>query len=200
MAYFEYGSTELEYLASQDEKLGEAMKKIGMIKREITPQPFAMLLNSIVGQQISGRAAETVWNRVVNLCGDITPEKIGSMDLTEIQSCGMSMRKAGYIRGVADACLNGSVNFSAFSQMSDNEIIHTLTKLHGVGVWTVEMLLIFSMGRPDIVSFNDFGIRKGMMKLYGLEKLSKEVFNEYRRRYSPYGTTASFYLWEIAAM
>lgn len=199
MAYFEYGSTELEYLASQDEKLGEAMKKIGMIKREITPQPFAMLLNSIVGQQISGRAAETVWNRVVNLCGDITPEKIGSMDLTEIQSCGMSMRKAGYIRGVADACLNGSVNFSAFSQMSDNEIIHTLTKLHGVGVWTVEMLLIFSMGRPDIVSFNDFGIRKGMMKLYGLEKLSKEVFNEYRRRYSPYGTTASFYLWEIAA-
>lgn len=200
MAYFEYGSTELEYLASQDEKLGEAMKKIGMIKREITPQPFAMLLNSIVGQQISGRAAETVWNRFVNLCGDITPEKIGSMDLTEIQSCGMSMRKAGYIRGVADACLNGSVNFSAFSQMSDNEIIHTLTKLHGVGVWTVEMLLIFSMGRPDIVSFNDFGIRKGMMKLYGLEKLSKEVFNEYRRRYSPYGTTASFYLWEIAAM
>lgn len=200
MAYFEYGNTELDYLARQDEKLGEAMKKIGMINREITPQPFAMLLNSIVGQQISGRAAETVWNRFVNLCGDITPEKVGSMDLSEIQACGMSMRKAGYIRGVADACLNGSVNFSAFSQMSDNEIIHTLTKLHGVGVWTAEMLLIFSMGRPDIVSFNDFGIRKGMMKLYGLEKLPKEVFDEYRRRYSPYGTTASFYLWEIAAL
>lgn len=200
MAFFEYGRVEMDYLAGRDTKLGEAMKKIGMIRREINPEPFPMLLQSIVGQQISGKAAESVWKRFVSLCGDITPENIVKLDLTEIQSCGMSMRKAGYIRGAAEASLNGAVDFSAFPHMTDTEIINALTKLHGVGVWTAEMLLIFSLGRPDVLSYNDFGIRKGMMKLYGLDKLTKEEFMEYRRRYSPYGTTASFYLWAIAAL
>lgn len=200
MGFFEYGSKETEYLSSRDAMLGEAIGKIGMIRREVNPDLFSMLINSIVGQQISGKAAETVWNRLLSLCGDITPGKIGKLDLTEIQSCGMSMRKAGYIMGIANAARDGSVDFNALAAMNDREIINTLTKLNGVGVWTVEMLLIFSLGRPDIISFNDFGIRKGMMKLYGLEKLTKEIFGEYRQRYTPYGTTASFYLWAIAAM
>lgn len=200
MGFFEYGNSEIEYLSSRDARLGQAIEKIGMIRREINPDTFAMLVNSIVGQQITGKAAETVWNRLVSLCGEITPENIAKLDLAQIQSCGMSMRKAGYIMGIANAAQSRSVDFNALTHLTDKEIINTLTKLHGVGVWTVEMLLIFSLGRPDIVSFNDFGIRKGMMKLYGLDRLSKEAFNEYRQRYSPYGTVASFYLWAIAAM
>jgi len=200
MGFFVYGSTEIEYLSGRDARLGQAMEKIGMIRREINPDPFAMLVNSIVGQQITGKAAETVWNRLVSLCGEITPENIAKLEMAEIQSCGMSMRKAGYIKGIADAAQSLSVDFNALTHMTDKEIINTLTKLNGVGVWTVEMLLFFSLGRPDIVSFNDFGIRKGMMKLYGLESLSKKVFSEYRQRYSPYGTVASFYLWAISAM
>lgn len=200
MGFFEYGKREIEYLRSRDAILGKAMEKIGMIRREINPDAFSMLINSIVGQQISGKAAETVWNRLMSLCGEITPYNIEKLGLAEIQSCGMSMRKAGYIMGIAHAARERSVDFNALAGMADKEIINTLTKLSGVGVWTVEMLLIFSLGRPDIVSFNDFGIRKGMMKLYGLESLSKGAFHECRQRYSPHGTVASFYLWAIAAM
>jgi len=78
-------------------------------------------------------------------------------------------------------------------------VIKRLVSLPGVGVWTAEMMLIFSLQRPDVVSWGDYGIRKGMMKLYGLDELTREQFDKYRKRYSPYGSVASLYLWEIAA-
>lgn len=198
MAYFEYGEKEIKYLQSRDKKLGEAIDRIGMIRREIIPDPFCALIYSIVGQQVSGRAADTVFSRLSLAAGGITPENIGRLELTEIQNCGMSTRKAGYIKGIVEAALSGAVDFYALNSKTDKEIIDMLTKLHGVGIWTAEMLLIFSLGRPDVLSFNDFGIRKGIMKLYGIEDLTKQKFLQYRSTYSPYGTTASIYLWEIA--
>jgi DNA-3-methyladenine glycosylase II len=95
--------------------------------------------------------------------------------------------------------LSGEIDFNSLNNMSDSDIINKLTRLRGVGVWTVEMLLIFSLCRPDVVSYNDFGIRKGIMKLYQLNELNRNQFDIFRKRYSPYGTTASLYLWEIAA-
>lgn len=198
MAFFEYGETEIEYLKSRDRKLGEAIDKIGMVRREIIPDPFCALIYSIVGQQVSGKAADTVFNRLSDKAGGITPECIDNLELTEIQNCGMSLRKAGYIKGIAEASLAGVVDFANLSSKTDKEIIEILTKLRGVGVWTAEMLLIFSLGRPDVLSFNDFGIRKGIMKLYGLTDITKDIFLKYRNIYSPYCTTASIYLWEIA--
>lgn len=198
MAYFEYGEKEIEYLKSKDKKLGEAINRIGMVHREIIPDAFCALIYSIVGQQVSGKAANTVFDRLYAAAGGITPENVGRLELTDIQNCGMSIRKAGYIKGIAEAALSGTVEFNALHVKTDKEIIDMLTKLHGVGIWTVEMLLIFSLERPDVVSYNDSGIRKGMMKLYGIEDLKKKQFLKYREIYSPYGTTASLYLWEIA--
>lgn len=198
--YFQYGTKEIEYLKKKDKKLGEAIDKIGKINRGITPDPFTALASSIVGQQISSKAAKTVWNRLTDILGEITPDSIGKADVADIQSCGMSTRKAGYIKGIAEAALNGEVDFKTLHLLSDEEIIKKLSALQGVGVWTAEMLLIFSLNRPDVVSYGDLAIRRGMMNLYGLEELSKEQFNIYRKRYSPYGSTASLYLWAISVL
>ena len=196
---FEYGQKEIEYLKRRDQMLGAAIDKIGMIKREITPDPFTGLVFSVVSQQISKRAAETVWAKMNVLLGRVTPENIAVTDLALIQSCGMSARKAGYIKGIADAAVSGTIDFKTLHTLTDEEVITKLSSLRGVGVWTAEMLLIFSLCRPDVLSYSDLAIRRGMMNLYGLSKLSKETFDWYRKRYSPYGTVASLYLWALSA-
>jgi 3-methyladenine DNA glycosylase/8-oxoguanine DNA glycosylase len=200
MPFFEYGQKEIAYLKNKDKKLGAAIDEIGMIKREITPDPFIALVSSVVSQQISNKAAETVWNRLDKLLGNITPESIAQADLSEIQSCGMSMRKAGYIKGIADAAISSIVNFNTLHTLTDGEIIKKLSSLHGVGVWTAEMLLIFSLCRPNVVSYKDLAICRGIMNLYGLKELSREKFDRYRKRYSPYGSVASLYLWALSVM
>ncbi|MEA4849710.1 MAG: DNA-3-methyladenine glycosylase [Clostridiaceae bacterium] len=199
MHIFEYGQKEIEYLKSRDKKLAAAIDRIGLIEREVTSDPFTELISSIVSQQISGKAADTVWDRLEKLVVKITPESIAGESISEIQACGMSARKAGYIKGAAEAALSGQVDFTTLHTLSDEEIIKKLSSLHGVGVWTAEMLLIFSLCRPDVVSFKDLGICRGMTKLYGLKELSKEKFERYRKRYSPYGTVASLYLWALSA-
>lgn len=200
METFKYGQKEIEYLKRKDKKLGAAIDSIGMIEREIIPDPFTALVSSIVGQQISSKAADTVWNRLSSLLGDITPNSIANADLADIQSCGMTLRKAGYIKGIADAAIYGEIDFSRLNTLSDEEVIQRLSSLHGVGVWTAEMLLIFSLCRPDVVSYKDLAIRRGMMNIYGFKELSKEKFESYRKRYSPYGSVASLYLWALSVM
>lgn len=199
MQIFEYGQKEIDYLRHRDKKLGAAIDKIGIIKREILPDPFTALISSIVSQQISKKAAETVQNRLNTLLGTITPESISQTDQSEIQGCGMSKRKAGYIKGIADEVITGTVDFKTLDSLTDEEIIKKLSSFHGVGVWTAEMLLIFSLGRPDVVSYKDLAICRGMMSLYGLKELPKETFERYRKRYSPYGSVASLYLWALSA-
>jgi len=200
MQIFQYGEKEIDYLKSKDKKLGAAMEKIGMIQRKITSDPFTALISSVVSQQISNKAAETVWNRLEKLLGSITPEIIAKANLFEIQSCGISERKAGYIKGIAKAALLGQVNFGNLHTLTDGEIIKKLSSLPGVGVWTAQMLLIFSLCRPDVVSYKDLAICRGMMNLYGLKELPKEKFEYYRKRYSPYGSVASLYLWALSVI
>ena len=200
MHIFEYGEKEIDYLKSKDKKLGAAIDKIGIIKRKVTPDPFEALISSVVGQQISSKAAVTVWNRLVELLGSITPESISQADISKIQVCGMSQRKAGYIKGIAEAAISGEVDFDLLHTMIDEEIIKKLSSLHGVGEWTAEMLLIFSLNRPDVVSYKDLAIRRGMMNLYGLKELPKEKFDRYKKRYSPQGSVASLYLWALSVM
>ncbi|KUO75503.1 MAG: DNA-3-methyladenine glycosidase [Clostridia bacterium BRH_c25] len=198
MQIFEYGQKETDYLKSKDKKLGAAIERIGTIKRSITPDPFTALVSSVVGQQISSKAADTVWNRLNELLGSITPESIARAELSGIQSCGMSVRKAEYIKGISAAAISGEVDFGMLHTLTDEEIIKKLTSLHGVGVWTAEMLLIFSLCRPNVVSYKDLAICRGMMNLYGHKELSKEKFERYRKRYSPYGSVASLYLWALS--
>ncbi len=198
MNYFVYGEKEIEYLKKKDKKLGAAIDQIGMIKRDVLLEPFKSIISSVVGQQISNKAADTVNARLLNLLGEINPQNIMNASIEDIQKCGMSNRKVEYIKGIAEAAINKTIDFDNLYKLSDEEIIKQLTSLYGVGVWTAEMLLIFSLGRMDVLSFKDLAIIRGMKRLYNLEKVTKEDFEKYRKRYSPYGSVASLYLWELS--
>jgi len=198
MPLFEYGQIEIGHLKKRDRKLGAAIDRIGAIEREITPDLFTALVKSIVAQQISSKAADTVWGRLCGIIPDITPDSIANAGVSDIQKCGLSMRKAGYIKGLGDAALCGELDLPTLDELPDDDIIKKLSSLHGLGVWTAEMLLIFSLCRPDVVSWGDLAIRRGMMNLYGLKSLSKDQFDRYRKKYSPYGSVASLYLWAVS--
>lgn len=198
MLTYNYGEKEIAYLKSQDEVLGQAIERLGQIHRKINPNPFEALISSVIAQQVSIKGAETVYQRLSSLALDITPKNIGKLSLEEIQGCGMTFRKAGYIKGISEAALSGQVDFKGLHELSDQEVIEKLMPLKGIGLWTIEMLLIHALSRPDVVSYGDLAIRKGMMHLYGLETLSKATFDGYRKTYSPYGTVASLYLWALS--
>ena len=195
---FLYGDRELNYLKSRDKKLGLVIDKLGMLKREIRSDKFESLVMSIVSQQLSSKAADSIWMRLEEKYSAISAEILADADLNDLRQCGMSIRKAGYVQALAIEIMSGSLNFGEFASMSDENIIAKLSSLPGIGVWTAEMFLIFSMCRMDIVSFGDLAIRRGMMNLYGLKELTKEQFEKYRKRYSPCGTVASFYIWALS--
>lgn len=195
---FEYGEKETEYLKSVDGLLGDIIDRIGKIDRVIIPDLFPALVYAIIGQQISIKAAHTIWGRVQERFDPITPEVIATVPVEEIQKCGMQSTKAGYIKGISQKIASGEFDLQSLHSMSDKEAIQKLSSLNGIGVWTAEMLLLNSMERPNIISYGDIAIRRGIMKLYGLSELSKEHFMEYKNRYSPYGSVASIYLWRFS--
>lgn len=198
MKIFTYGDIEISHLKSKDKKLGEAIDIIGKINREIYPDIFEALIKSIIGQQISTKAQQTIWKRMVNDLVEVTPENILVNSESKIQSYGITYRKAGYMLDIAERVYNGKLNLAELQYMTDNEICKSLIELPGIGVWTAEMLLIFSLERPNILSYGDLAILRGMRMLYHHRKITKELFEKYRRRYSPYGSVASLYLWAIA--
>jgi DNA-3-methyladenine glycosylase II len=195
---FEYGEKEIEYLKNADKLLGDVIDRIGKIERVIIPDLFPALIYAIIGQQISLKAARTIWGRMQERFNGITPEIIAGLPIEDIQKCGMQSTKAKYIRGIAASILNGDFDLQGLYRMTDKEAIEKLSSLNGIGIWTAEMLLLNSMERPDIISYGDIAIRRGIMKLYNLSELKKEQFIEYKNRYSPYASVASIYLWRLS--
>jgi len=196
--HFEYGSTELNYLASVDPVLGAAIRHLGRVERQVIPDLFPALVYAIIGQLISARSASTVWLRIQDTFGDITPENLSLYTADEIQACGMTMKKATCIHNITKGVIQGQFDLSALNTLSDDEVIKRLISLPGIGRWTAEMILLNCMERPNVVSWGDLAIRRGMQRLYDLQELTKQQFEEYRKCYSPYGSVASIYLWKIS--
>lgn len=196
--YFEYGEAEVAYLAARDPRLGEAMAVIGRIEREVHPDLFAALVNCIVGQQIATKAQTTIWNRMLERFGEVTPEAMAACSDDELQQVGISFRKVGYIKGAAARVLSGEVDLEGLAELSDDEVCRTLSALPGIGVWTAEMLMTFSMQRPNILSWGDLAIHRDLRMVHHHRRITPELFAKYRRRYTPYGSVASLYLWEVA--
>jgi DNA-3-methyladenine glycosylase II len=197
---FPYSGRETAHLAKRDPALGGIIKRIGRIEREVEPDLVVALIRSVIAQQISSKSAATVRRRLHDMLGGIRPEAVAAAPVEAIQACGMSMRKAGYVKGIAEAALNGRLDARAVANLDDAGVIAALSGLKGVGVWTAEMLLIFSLCRPNVLSWGDFAIRRGLMKLYRLDTLNKEEFAALHARYSPYASVASLYLWEYGAL
>lgn len=196
MFFFEYTTQELNILRSKDKTICKIIDENGKIEREIIKDPFEALITSIISQQISIKSAETVKRRLLDKINKITAQNIEKSSLEEIKKCGMSFRKASYIKGIAKAEVSGEINFESFNTMEDKEIIEKLSSLNGVGIWTAEMLLIFSLGRKNILSYGDLVIRNTIKDIYKLESLTKKEFEKYKEMYSPYASIASLYLWK----
>lgn len=199
--FFEYGDTEIEYLKSRDKKLAAAIDAVGHVYRAMDDGDlFAGVVHHIIGQQISAASQATVWSRLKAKLGEVTPETVDAATVEELQSCGTTFKKAKYIKGFAAKVMLGAFDIDAVECMSDAEAIKALSSLDGLGTWTAEMLLLFNLGRPDILSFGDLAIHRGMRMVYHHRKVTRQMFERYRRRYSPYGSVASLYLWAVSHM
>ncbi len=196
--YFIYGSKEVEYLKSKDKALGELIDQIGHIERETDTDLFSSVVHHIIGQQISTKAQATIWNRMREKYGEVNAETISAADPDELQSLGMTFRKAEYIKDFAEKVHSGAFDLEEISEMSDEDAIKALASLKGIGVWTAEMILLFCLQRPDIFSYDDLAIQRGLRMVYHHRKIDRTLFEKYRRRFSPYCSVASLYLWAVA--
>jgi len=163
------------------------IKQLKPIKKE---QYFIHLCTSIIYQQLSGKAAATIYSRFEKLFSKkiITPRKLLNLSDIKLKSAGLSQQKIKYLRSLAEHVLNKSLNFD---NLSDEEIKERLIQVKGIGPWTAEMFLMFSMARPNVFSRGDLGIRNGMKKLYGKELTDKQI-----NKWSPYKTYACLLLWK----
>jgi DNA-3-methyladenine glycosylase II len=128
----------------------------------------------------------------------ITPDTINKLPLEELQQFGMSFRKAGYIKSAAQKILTKEFDINSLHSMSDEEVCAKLSELNGIGVWTAEMLMLFSMQRPNVLSYGDLAIRRGLRMVYQHKEIDKLKFNKFLKRYTPYASVASLYLWAVA--
>jgi len=196
--YFSYTEKETDYLKDKDKKMAQLISAAGHIYREVNPDLYDALIDSIIGQQISTAAHNTIRKRIADRYLKLTKEKVNSLTDEELQSLGLSWRKVSYIRDITGKITSGEVDTDALQKMDDERVIKELIKLKGVGRWTAEMVLTFSMQRPDVLSYGDLAIRRGIMRLYGMEELSEDDFHRLTDKFSPYRTTAAMYIWYYA--
>lgn len=196
--FFSYGEKEIEYLKQKDKRLAEVIDKIGKIEREVDTDLFSAVVHHIIGQQISTKAQATIWQRMKDTLGEMNADTILLAGTDKLQSFGITFRKAEYITDFAEKVENGAFDLEGIWEKADDEVITELTALKGVGVWTAEMLLLFCMQRPNVLSYGDLGILRGMRMVYHHRKIGRKLFEKYRRRLSPYCSVASLYFWAVA--
>lgn len=196
--YFAYGTKETDYLSRKDKRLAAAIAQIGPIEREVDTDLFAAVVHHIIGQQISMKAQATIWQRMRDALGTVDAEYLLAAGVPQLQQLGMTFRKAEYITDFSQKIHDGTFDLQAVWQMPDDEAIRALSSLKGIGVWTAEMILLFCMQRPDVFSYDDLAIQRGLRMLYHHRKIDRKLFEKYRRRFSPYGSVASLYLWAIS--
>lgn len=196
--HFEYGKTEITYLKSKDAKLAEVIDNLGFVEREVDTDLFSSVIHHIIGQQISTKAQATIWQRMQDALGQVNAETILSAGVSNLQALGISFRKAEYITDFARKVHTGEFDIKAVNQMSDADAISALSSLKGIGVWTAEMILLFCMQRPDIFSYDDLAIQRGLRMVYHHRRIDRKLFEKYRRRFSPYCSVASLYLWAVS--
>jgi len=175
------------------------------LRPERTQSLFAALLEAIVYQQLSGRAAETILGRVHALFAPRrypTAEDLLWIPEPRLRSAGLSRNKAAALQDLARRVIDGTVPpLAAARRMNDDELVDRLTTVRGVGRWTVEMLLIFRLGRPDVLPVSDLGVRKGFQKVFGMRRLPAAITITRRaERWRPYRSVASWYLWRAAEL
>lgn len=167
----------------------------------ITPSPhlFRDLLESIVSQQLSIKAADTIFQRFLALFpgGEMPqPTEILKIEDDRLRACGLSRQKASYLKSLSIEIVSGDLNLENLDALSDEEVIVALTRVKGIGRWTAEMFLIFTLGRPDIFSVGDLGLRNAVSRLYGVAREDLSIIEDLSRSWAPHRSLASRFLWK----
>lgn len=195
--YYDLNNKKVQYLIHTDKMLGKLIRYIGSSKLIIEEDGFKCLVKYIVGQQISDKARETIWQRICTIYGNITPKLVLTIKDNELRQIGLSERKVTYIKTLATAIVNKDIDFKEFPKLTNEEIIKRLTTLKGIGQWTAEMYLIFSLGRENVLSKGDGTIRRTIQWMYNLETLpSSKSLTQYFSNWNEYATIVSSYLWK----
>ena len=189
-----------EYLIAQDGAFAAIIKSYEPVKIELADDCFASLAEAIIGQQLSGKVADVIIRRVYNLCGQaINPRVILEIPAESLREAGMSYSKINYVKYLASAVEEKTVSFENITSLSNGEITAMLTAVKGIGQWTVEMVLMFTLGREDVFALDDLGIQQAICKLYKIDATDKKAMKEkmltISKKWSPYRTYACRYLW-----
>ena len=182
----------------KDKIIGPLVKKYGHCK--IAPSKkkdyFVDLVDAITSQQLSGKAARTIFERVKEKCGgEITPEILKKLKTEQLRKCGLSYAKCSYVKDLAEKVLTGQLKVRKLDKLPDEEVLKELIAVKGIGRWTAEMFLMFSLARPDVFPVDDLGIRKGTAKLLK-RNINSQKIGTFAERWAPYRTPASWYIWQ----
>ena len=195
----------LKYLSAADPVMARVIREIGACKLMPEPErsPFQSLVQAVAHQQLHGTAADTILTRFKKLFPGRKfprPQDLAEVTDEQIRACGFSFAKIRSLRDIAEKTLSGVIPTSRqIAKLTDAEIIERLTQVRGVGQWTVEMLLIFQLGRGDVLPVDDFGVRNGFRIAYKKRELPKQkALLKFGRRWRPHATTAAWYLWRTA--
>jgi DNA-3-methyladenine glycosylase II len=192
----EYWDRAKRALARRDPVMGAIMRsrpKVFLMRRG---EPFLTLARAICGQQISVKAAQSVWDRVLACVGEVTPEKVLKQERPALRACGLSDRKVEYIADLARHFADGSIHVHRWPQMDDEAIIAELVEVRGIGRWTAEMFLIFNLLRPDVFPLDDLGLQKGICRSYYRgRKVSLRTMTRLGETWRPWRSVATWYLW-----
>ena len=190
---------EIEIIKNNDPILNKIIESVGPCTLELLNEPFQALVESILYQQLSIKAASTIIKRFKNLYPNITfptPEDILITPEEKLRECGISRPKIRYIKDLSQKFTENKISINEFENMADDEIIEQLIQVKGIGRWTAEMFLIFSLGRPNVLPVDDLGFRKAIQKYYGYDELpNKEEIEYIAEKWKPYCTVATWYLW-----
>ncbi|TFG81625.1 MAG: DNA-3-methyladenine glycosylase 2 family protein [Erysipelotrichales bacterium] len=188
----------MDGLSKKDKRLGAYIASVGELTREGIIDPYEALLDCIIAQQVSSKVAITMSKRFFDKYPLGDPIRVAHDPIEELRSLGFSGSKASYLQGIAKIRSEGSIDFDQLGTKSTQEIMDTLLPIKGIGRWTVEMLLIFTYEKQDVMSFGDLAIRRGIERIYHKKECTKEFFDTLYQRYAPYQTAASFYLWQAS--
>lgn len=195
-------SKAVSLLRKSDPRMARVLKHIGRCQLSLHPMPstFSALAHSIVYQQLSGAAAATIYGRLRHALGGMSPRHVLESNEKTLRGAGLSRAKTLAIQDLADRCQRRLLpGRRALKQLDNESVIDVLTQVRGIGRWSAEMVLIFRLGRPDVLPVGDLGIRKGFAVAYGLEELPEpEALDRAGRIWAPYRSVASWYLWRAA--
>jgi DNA-3-methyladenine glycosylase II len=186
------------HLRKADPVLAGIIERVGPYRIEFREPAFETLVRSIVYQQLSGRVATHIFNRLLDLVPQrvLTPAAVLALTVEQMRAAGLSGQKTAYIRDLAARTFAGEVDFTLLPAMSDHEVIEALTRVKGVGEWTAHMFLIFALQRPDVLPVGDLGVRVAMRKAYRMRALPKPArMEKIARAWRPWCSVASWYLW-----